>query len=336
MGTDNYAAVLHGAHDLRIEDRPVPEPGPHQVLVDVSAVGVCGSDVHYYQHGRIGKFIVDHPMILGHEASGVIVGQGTDATRHPIGTRVALEPGVPCRRCIYCRTGSYNLCPDVEFFATPPFDGAFANYVVIDEDFAYPVPDNVSDEAAAMIEPLSVGMWATSRAGVHPGDEVLVTGAGPIGMLCAAAAALAGAQSVTVADINPRRLRLATKFGATAVHDSSTGAYPGGADVLLECSGNPRATGDALAALRPAGRAVLVGMGADTLAVPLQMVQNRELTITGTFRYANTYPQAIAAVASGHIDLDLLVGARYALEQAEDALQANQVDDSLLKVVVRP
>lgn len=332
----NRAAVLHGVHDLRIESRPAPDPGPHEVLIEVRAVGVCGSDVHYYEHGRIGGYVVREPLVLGHEASGVVVGLGAAAQRLPVGTRVALEPGVPCGRCRECRSGRYNLCPHVRFFATPPVDGAFANYVVLHEDFAHPVPDSVSDDAAALIEPFSVGLWAAQRARVRPGDDVLITGAGPIGLLAAAAAALAGATSVTVTDVRAHRLAIASAFGATATHDSASGPLDRPADVLIECSGHPRATAEGIAALRPAGRAVLVGMGADEITIPASALQGRELEVTGTFRYANTYPVAIAAAAAGRVPLDLLVTHRFDLGDAEQALLAGRQDSSALKAMVCP
>jgi L-iditol 2-dehydrogenase len=162
----NRAAVLHGIGDVRLEERPVPEPGPREVLVEVSAVGVCGSDVHYYEHGRIGDHVVRAPMVLGHESAGRVAAVGSHATRHAIGDRVTLEPGVPCGGCRECRAGRYNLCSDVVFFATPPIDGAFANFVAIHEDFAFALPDALSDEVGALMEPLSVGIWACRKAGI--------------------------------------------------------------------------------------------------------------------------------------------------------------------------
>ncbi len=177
------AAVLLGAGEIRIEERERPRPGPREVLVQVTAVGVCGSDVHYYEHGRIGPFIVEKPLVLGHESAGRVVELGEGASKHAVGDRVTLEPGVPCGRCRECRAGRYNLCPDVVFFATPPIDGAFAEFVAIHEDFAFALPDSLSDEEGALMEPLSVGVWACQKAGVSAGDRVLVTGAGPIGPL---------------------------------------------------------------------------------------------------------------------------------------------------------
>jgi L-iditol 2-dehydrogenase len=339
-GNGNLAAVLYGVGDLRIEQRPVPEPGPDEVLVEIRSVGICGSDVHYYQHGRIGDFVVREPMILGHESSGVVVGRGSRAGRHPIGQRVALEPGVPCGRCRECRRGSYNLCPDVRFFATPPIDGALARYVTIHQDFAHPVPDGLSDDAAAMIEPLSVGVWANRKAGTTIGSRVLVTGAGPIGVLAAAVARAAGAGHVAIADVNADRLAKAAELGVDQVIDTRAddaaaalaAVEPG---ILLECTGVAPVVRAGIHALCPAGTAVLVGMGAEPdQPLPVARIQGRELTVTGTFRYAHTYPEAIALAASGRVALDAIVGARLPLAQAEAALLMGRTDPSVLKAVV--
>ncbi|HEX6517730.1 MAG TPA: NAD(P)-dependent alcohol dehydrogenase [Nocardioidaceae bacterium] len=339
MTNQNRAAVLHGVHDLRLETRPVPEPGPHEVLVRVAAVGVCGSDVHYYEHGRIGEHVVRAPMVLGHEASGTVVATGSNAAKHRVGARVAMEPGVPCGRCRECRHGRYNLCPHVRFFATPPVDGAFADYVTIHEDFAFEVPDSVSLEAAALMEPLSVGIWACRKARVAPGDRVLVSGAGPIGLCAVLAARASGATDVTVTDISAVRLDAALRAGATRTLDvSSTSPVDSGttADVLLECSGATTAVRDGILALDLAGRAVLVGMGEDEVPLPLARVQGRELEVTGTFRYANTYPTAVAMVAGGSVDLDWMVTGRFTLEESEKALLASRSDPSSIKAVVTP
>lgn len=333
--TSNRAAVLHGIHDLRIEELPLPQPYPHQVLVEISAVGVCGSDVHYYEHGRIGDYIVEAPMVLGHESGGTVVALGSDVSHLALGQRVALEPGVPCRRCEQCRAGRYNLCPDVRFFATPPVDGSLAERVVIDADFAFPVPDSLSNAGAALIEPLSVGIWACRKAGVTAGSRVLVTGAGPIGVLAGLVARASGAAHVAVTDINAARLAQALDLGLDEAVPAGTDLADAGADVLLECTGIEAVAGAGITALRPAGTAVLVGMGANAqMRLPVQAIQNRELTVTGTFRYANTYPAAIALAASGRIDLDALVGARVPLDRAEDALRMGRTDPTVLKTVV--
>lgn len=336
----NQAAIMYGVHDIRVEEIPVPEPGPKEVLVEIRAVGVCGSDVHYYEHGRIGPFVVRQPLILGHESSGVIVKLGSQVTKHSAGERVALEPGVPCGACRECRTGRYNLCQDVRFFATPPINGAFANYVTIHEDFAFAIPDHMSDEAGALIEPLSVGLWACRRANVQPGDRVLITGAGPIGLLAMQAALASGATGVTVTDVVPARLELARRTGATRtlnVADEPLAAADIEADVLIECSGQPAALSDGIRSLRPAGRAVAVGLGpGEEGTIPLAFLQTREIVLTGVFRYANTYPAAIALVAAGRVDLDAIVTGHYSLADTEAALQASRQDPGRVKAVVTP
>ena len=331
----NRAAVLHAPGDLRIEERDVPEPGPREVLVQVAAVGVCGSDVHYYEHGRIGSHVVRAPMVLGHESAGRVVGLGPEVSKHAIGDRVTLEPGVPCGRCRECRAGRYNLCQDVRFFATPPIDGAFANYVTIHEDFAFALPDSVSDDAGALMEPLSVGIWACRKAGVSPGDRVLITGAGPIGLLAQQCALAFGATEVTITDVSEDRLELARRTGATRA--LRAGEALDEADALIECSGHPAALATGIAALRPAGTAVVVGMGPEEEArVPLSLIQNREIWLTGTFRYANTYPTAIALVASGRVDPEAIITGRYGLGDAEAALRAGRDDPANVKAIVVP
>lgn len=325
---------------IEVEERPVPEPGPGQVLVEVSAVGVCGSDVHWFTEGRIGDLSVSGPLVLGHEAAGVVRALGPGPGRLKVGQRVTMEPGIPCGSCGACRSGRYNLCPDVKFFATPPVDGAFARYVVHDQDFCYPLPDHLSDDAGALLEPLSVAIWATWKARITIGDRVLVTGAGPIGLLVAAVARAAGAAEVVVTDTQAARLPRATEMGATAVIDASTdaGAVGGvGADVLVECSGAAQALESGLRGLRGAGRAVVVGMSAEErVLLPLSYVQNREIELTGTYRYANTYPTAIALAAAGTVRLDDIVTGHYGLGEVEQALGAGRRDPLAVKPVVVP
>jgi L-iditol 2-dehydrogenase len=330
----NLAAVLHGPGDLRVEDREVPVAGRGEVLVEVRAIGICGSDVHYYERGRIGPFVVEAPMIIGHESAGRIaaVGPGVDPAR--VGERVALEPGVPCGRCRQCRAGRYNLCPDVVFFATPPVDGSIAQYVTIAADFAFPIPDNLSYSEAAMAEPVSVGVWAARKAGVTGGDRVLVTGAGPVGLFAAQVARAFGAASVTVTDVNDHRLAVAADLGLRAVR--ADGPLDEAFDVLLECSGSAAALRAALPALDRAGRVVLVGMGADEVTIDVSLVQSRELWITGTFRYANTYPTALALIGSGAVAVDAILTHSFPLARTEDALRAGTTYPTALKSVVTP
>jgi L-iditol 2-dehydrogenase len=333
------AAVLRGRGEVVVEERPVPQAGPGEVVVRVASVGVCGSDTHYYDHGRIGQFVVEEPLVLGHEAAGEVAALGAGVTSPVVGQRVSVEPGVPDLTCEQCLAGRYNLCPNMRFFATPPIDGAFAEYIVVHAAFAHPVPESMSDDAAALLEPLSVGIWACRKAGVTAGSRVLVTGAGPIGLVSVQAALAFGATEVVVSDVNPSRLALAKELGATAVVDARTDDLTGlerPPQVLLECSGHPGATAQALRALDRAGRAVLVGMGGDELPLPLSVVQEHELQVIGTFRYAGTWPTAIALVASGRIDLDRLVTGTYGLHQAEEALTAGRRDPQTVKVVIHP
>lgn len=331
-------SVLSGVGRVGVEEREIPVPGDDEVLVEVRSVGVCGSDVHYYEHGRIGPYVVDSPLVLGHEAGGVVAAVGAGVASLSVGQRVSIEPGVPCRNCTQCLAGRYNLCPDVKFFATPPHDGAFAQFVAVPASFVYAVPDTISDDAAGLLEPLSVGIWACLRARVAPGSTVLVTGAGPIGLIAAQTARAYGADAVAVTDVNPHRLALAEKLGLRAIDVSATSLADAGIepDVLLECSGNARATWDAVSVVARAGRVVLVGMGGDTVELPLSYVQDRELTITGAFRYANTWPIAIQLAASGRVDLDSMVTGHHGLDDVEAALTAGRTDPTTIKVMIRP
>jgi L-iditol 2-dehydrogenase len=329
------ACVLHEPHDLRMEDRPAPLPGADDVIVRVRSVGVCGSDVHYYEHGRIGDFVVRAPLVLGHEVSGEIVAVGAAVPGERVGERVAVEPGTPCRRCDQCRHGRYNLCPDIAFFGTPPVDGALCEYVRVPADFAYPVPAALSDDAAALLEPLSVGIWANRKAGTAAGSSVLVAGAGPIGLVTTQVARAMGATEVVVTDVSPTRLEAAARLGATGTARAGSPAAAGlnGFDAFVDCSGAAPAIDAGVRAVRPAGAVVLVGMGPDDLTLPFGVVQQRELTVTGTFRYANTWPEAIALAASGAVDLDALVTGRFPLEESGAALRAGAAEGHIKSVV---
>ena len=280
--------------------------------------------------------MVEAPLVLGHESAGRVVELGEGASKHAVGDRVTLEPGVPCGRCRECRAGRYNLCVDVVFFATPPIDGAFAEFVPIHEDFAFALPDELSDEEGALMEPLSVGVWACQKAGVSAGDRVLVTGAGPIGQLAMQCALAYGATEVTVSDVNERRLALAARTGATRIVTAGE-PLDFEVDVLIECSGHPQALTDGIGALRPAGVAVLVGMGPEEEGtVPLSIIQTREIWVTGTFRYANTYPIAIALAAAGRVDLKAIMTGRFGLDDADAALRAGREDPDSVKPMVVP
>jgi L-iditol 2-dehydrogenase len=325
----NRGAVLYGAGDLRVEDLDMPQLAPRQVMVEIRTVGLCASDIHYYTSGGIGPFVVRRPLVLGHEPFGVVVERGSEALRHRVGTRVAIEPQQPCGRCAECASGCYNLCPGVSFFATPPQDpavppapGALARYVPVDENFAHPVPDCLSDEAGALIEPLAVALYAADRIRVARGDTVLITGAGPIGLLALQVARARGAGNVWVTDIREMALGHARRLGATMTANPARVQLedlPVEPTAFIECSGAPAAMAAGLRLLARRGRAVLVGIGPEDAELPVAAIRRKELTVTATFRYRSVFPEAIALAANGQVDLASLITDRCPLEQAADA-----------------
>ncbi|MGF9660847.1 NAD(P)-dependent alcohol dehydrogenase [Arthrobacter crystallopoietes] len=327
------ASVLRGVGDIVLEQREVPSPAPDEVLVKVRSVGVCGSDVHYYQHGRIGDYVVNAPLVLGHEASGdiVAVGSGVDPVR--VGQRVAIEPQRPCRVCEFCREGAYNLCPRMEFYATPPIDGAFCEYVLIQDDFAYEVPDTISDHAAALMEPLSVGIAAAQKGGIKVGDTVLIAGGGPIGVIAAQVARAFGAAEVVVADINPARRELAAGYGVRVIDPAAESTEDLGAHVFIDASGATPAILNGIRSVRAGGTVVLVG-SADQIPLSVPEIAMREVNVTGTFRYTNTWPIARSLLTTGQVELDSLVTHEYGIEQVEEALTGEGAADSLKRMVL--
>lgn len=330
------ASLLRAPGEVTLDTVPIPALEHDQVLVQVAAVGVCGSDVHYYQHGRIGPFVVEHPLILGHELSGRITAVGSKVDPARIGQRVAVEPQRPCRVCAQCKAGRYNLCPDIEFFATPPIDGAFCEYVAIQTDFAHAIPDSISDEAAALIEPLSVGIWACQRADIRPGSSVLIAGAGPIGVILAQTARAFGATEIYITDVADDRRAFALEHGATIALDPRIDSVEAlDVDVFIDASGVASAVQAGILAVRPGGRAILVGMGNDTVELPVSWIQNREIWLSGVFRYTNTWPLGIQLVDSGAVDLDVLVTSTFGLAEAEQALNAGR-QPGQMKVIVYP
>jgi len=336
MSDTMKASVLVAPGDVRIEERPIPTPAADEVVVEIAAVGVCGSDVHYYREGRIGDFVVKSPMILGHESGGRIVAVGANVDAARIGRRVSIEPQHPDPTSRESRAGHYNLDPAIRFFATPPIDGAFAQFVTIQSSFAFDVPDTISDDAAALMEPLSVGVTAAQKAGLSAGSSVLIAGAGPIGIMCAQVARAFGATRIVVSDIDASRRQRALDFGATELLDPTEGGADAlDVDAFIDASGAPAAIRSGIAAVRPAGHVVLVGMGADLVELPVSVIQNRELVLTGVFRYANTWPIAIELVRSGRVDLDAMVTAHVSLDHVQDALEL-ATQPSSVKVIVNP
>ena len=339
------AAVLHQARDLRLEDVPTPEMGPDDVKVAIRSVGVCGSDVHYLRTGRIGDFVVEEPMILGHEVAGVVAEVGENVTSLQVGNRVALEPGVPCRCCEWCKTGRYNLCPDVTFFATPPVDGALSEYAVSPADFAYKIPDAISLDEAALIEPLSVGIHACRRGNLSAGQSVFIAGAGPIGLTSLAAAKAAGAAQIIISDVRDARLEIARKMGATTVINAAqeetrevvhTQTKGRGVDLAIECAGAEVTLNDCLSAAARGGTVVVVGLGdAERYSVPMVDIATKELDLKGIFRYVYTYPAAINLLASGMVDLTPMITHRFPFEETHRGFQyAEEGTDGAVKVMI--
>ncbi|VDN54387.1 unnamed protein product [Dracunculus medinensis] len=344
MAPQNPSVVLYGKGDIRIEDRPIPVPKPNQLLVKVHTVGICGSDVHYYTHGSIGRFVVREPMVLGHETSGIVVGMGSDVKGFAVGDRIALEPGIPCRQCEFCKTGRYNLCPDMVFFATPPVNGSLARYIVHDSDFCFKLPDNVTMEEGALMEPLNVAIHSCRRANLVAGQTLLVLGAGPIGLLNILTAKAMGAAKVYATDIMEARLKLAKEIGADGVFNvknkspadaakeiiKSIGFQP---DNVIECTGFAASIEVGITTVKNGGTIVLVGLGADRVEMPIVEATCKEIDLRGIFRYVNCYPTAIEMVASGRLKLDKLTRAHFKFEDSVKAFEKSSTGD-VVKVFI--
>ncbi len=336
------AAVMTEVGTIEVLERQVPDEAslqPGQALVAVEAVGVCGSDVAYYRHGKIGDYVVDGPIILGHEAAGRVVGLGPGAAASSglsVGDRVAIEPGTPDRTCQQCMRGRYNLCEQMEFLATPPYDGALTELFVTDARQLFVLPDSMSFEEGALLEPLSVGLWGCERAGVEPGDKVAITGAGAVGLLAGISARAMGAASVVLSDIAPDRLEFASSLGFDVVESGKGPGVATGADVLLECSGAPGVLATGMEDLAPGGRIAVIGLShEDAVPLPITQTSNKELTIVPVFRYRHTWPTAIALVASGRAQVASLVTHRFDLAGSADALELTGAPGTV-KTVINP
>lgn len=326
------AAVLHKPLDLRVEMVDVPQVEARDVLVRMRRVGICGSDVHFYLRGRIGSFIVENPLILGHECSGEVAEVGEEVTNVKIGQRVVVEPGFTCGVCEACRSGRYNLCPNVRFYGTPPYDGAFAEYALASAENVYLMPDNMTYEEGAMIEPLAVGLMATKRGRVSVHDSVAIFGAGPIGLLSLQAAKSHGVIETFIVDIINYRLDYASKLGAGTTINASkedvvkiimkeTGGR--GVDVVIEASGAPKAVQQALDVVKPGGRIVFVGYPPTEVPISIDKILIKELDILGVHRYANVFPTAIKLVSSGKVNVKSLVTHVFPLERILDGFKVH-------------
>lgn len=316
--------VLEETGRLALREIAVPSGmGPADLRIAVHTVGICGSDVHYYTHGRIGSFVVTEPIVLGHEASGTVVEVGRQAKGFAVGDRVCMEPGIPAPGSAEARAGRYNIDPGVTFWATPPVHGCLTPEVVHPAGFTHLLPEGVSFAQGAMVEPFAIGMQATARAGIAPGDIALVIGAGPIGMMVAHAALAGGCASVVVTDVRAPKLGIigAVPGIVTAAPDAVAGAVARltggrGADVVFEATGAAAVLARVADHARPGGTIVLVGMPVDPVPVDIVSLQIKELRIETVFRSAHQYPRALALMASGKVDLTPLITDTFPMRDA--------------------
>lgn len=325
------ALVLERVGELSLREIDLPqEVGPDDVRIRLHTVGVCGSDVHYYTHGRIGDFVVNEPMVLGHEAAGTIIEVGANVTHLKLGDRVCMEPGIPDPRSRASRLGIYNVDPAVTFWATPPVHGVLTPETVHPAAFTYKLPDNVTFAEGAMVEPFAVGMQAASRARITPGDTAVVTGCGTIGIMVALAALAGGCSRVLISDLSETKLNLAQTYdGITGINlrqtdivsaiDEATNDW--GADIVFECSGAPAAVRDLFRIVRPGGTVVLVGLPPEPVPVDIAAACTRECRIETVFRYANVFDRALALIAAGKVDLKPLISDSYTFEQSIKAFE---------------
>lgn len=325
------AAILEKPLHVTVREIDLPStPGPGEVKIAVKAVGICGSDLHYYLHGQIGPFKVEQPMILGHEAAGQIIAVGEAVTHLKVGDRVAMEPGIPDWTSRAAQMGLYNLDPSVRFWATPPVHGCLTPEIIHPANLTFKLPDNVSYPEGAFVEPLAIGIQAATKARILPGQTAIVIGAGTIGMMTALAALAGGIANVIITDIQDEKLKIASKYkGVTAVNVSrqsvselvkeATGGW--GADVVFEASGSQRAFSGIFDLLCPGGCVVLVGMPAGPVEIDVVAAQIKEARIESVFRYANAYPRTIALLASGKIDVQPLISRTFAFEDAVEAFK---------------
>lgn len=314
--------VLEKKDELTLRDFPAIDRveetlGPRDVRIRLHTVGICGSDVHYYTHGRIGPFVVNEPMILGHEASGTVIETGAEVTTLKVGDRVCMEPGIPDPNSKATRLGMYNIDPAVRFWATPPVHGILRPTCTHPEAFTFRLPDNVSFAEAAMVEPLAVGVHAATKAKVKPGDIGVVLGAGPIGLVTALAALAAGCARVYVSDLAPKKLEIAESLSPAIIGVNvgkenlvervkrDTDGW--GADVVFEATGSPRAAAGVFEPLAPGGCVVMIGGQPDPISFDAGAAMVREARVENIFRYAHVFPRCVAMLSSGAIDVKPLI-----------------------------
>lgn len=339
-------AVMEGIGKMGFEERDIPSPKADEVLVKLDYVGICGSDLHYYETGAIGDYVVEPPFVLGHEPGGVVVEVGEDVRHLKVGDRVALEPGKTCGHCEFCKQGKYNLCPDVVFFATPPVDGVFQEYVAHEANLCFKLPENVSTLEGALIEPLAVGFHAAIQGDAHLGQKAVVLGAGCIGLVTMMALKARGVSEVYVVDIMEKRLNKALELGADGVingakenvEERALKLTEGrGMDLVVETAGTEMTTRQAIRIARKGSNIVLVGYSkTGEMTLPMSLVLDKELTFKTVFRYRHIYPMAIDAVAGGKVNLKGIVTDIFPLEEVQKAMDYsvnNKAD--IVKAVIR-
>lgn len=322
--------------DMRMVDVSTPQLKRHEALVRVEAVGVCGSDIHYYRDGRIGENIVREPTILGHEYAGIVEKVGDDADSALIGKRVAVEPGIPCGNCEWCRRGHYNVCSNLFFPGGPGSDGALCEYMAVDSRFCFPVPDAMTAGVAAMIEPAAVAVHTIELAQLKPGDTVAIFGLGVVGILTAQVAKINGAIKVFGIDVLEYRVSAAQHYGADTAFLATSGSFlkegqasiawimeqtaGRGVDVAIDCTNSSDGLGLACAAARPAGRVVLTGIsGEEQDSVPVSIARRRELTLQWCRRFLHNYPATIAMINAGRLDAASLITHVFPFDKADQA-----------------
>jgi D-xylulose reductase len=344
----NLSFILKTIKNVEFAEKPIPKiKSPHDVLVAINYTGICGSDVHYWLHGAIGHFVVKDPMVLGHESAGTIVEVGSGVKTLKVGDRVALEPGYPCRRCHDCLSGRYNICHEMAFAATPPYDGTLTGFWVAPFDFCYKLPENVSLQEGALIEPLAVGVHIVRQARVHPGQSVVVMGAGPVGLLCAAVARSFGATKVVSVDIVKSKLEFAKEVAATHTYLSQRISpeenakniieqcdLGKGADVVIDASGAEPSIQASLHLVKVGGTYVQGGMGKSDITFPIMALCLKEVTARGSFRYGSgDYRLAIELVSAGKVDVKKLITGVVKFKHAEEAFKKVR-DGEVIKILI--
>lgn len=339
-------AVMEAIGKMAFMQREIPVPNDQEVLVRIEYVGICGSDLHYYHAGRIGDYIVEPPFVLGHECAGTVVKVGKEVEHLVVGDRVALEPGKTCGVCEFCREGKYNLCPDVIFFATPPVDGVFQQYVAHEASLCFKLPDNVSSLEGALIEPLAVGFHAAAQGDAHIGQTAVVFGSGCIGLVSMLALKARGVSTIYVVDVLDNRLEKALELGATEVINGRnedpverlkelTGGR--GCDIAIETAGLQKTTIQAIEAVRKGSTIILVGYGeSGKMELPMSLALDKEITFKTVFRYRHIYPAAIEAVAAGKINLKGIVTDIFDFDDIQQAMDKSIAQKaSIVKAVVK-